>query len=574
MDAVPPSAREPLPPAPAPARRHDAWLAFALALLVLAAPAGTRDLWDADEGRYAAVALDMRRSGDFVTPREDGMRFLDKPPLVYWAENGAFSLLGTNAFAARLPCVVAGAALAALAFLFASAWASSRAAGFCAAGVAATSLAGAGFSRTVTMDMPLAACVGGALWFAWRALSVPGLRARLGLGLCVGLGLLAKGPLAAALPAVVAVAWGACGVRWGPLLRVAFSPVAWAVALVVAAPWYALVERANPGYLRHFVLYEHVGRMAEKGNRDFAPFWLYAAVLPAFLFPWTHLLWRARLPSAALGGRKGPVSGSTLAWAWVLACLVLFSAGKNRLFTYILPAALPLFALAGARFAAVLEGGAAGARRLAAWAAAQGALVVAAGAALGTGLVGRWLRVPDARWEALGGSVATAPVTLLFLAGVVAFGMRASPPWRRGLALVAGAAALWVILDVHAGRADELRSPRRLADRLAEEYVPGDAIVCLDVFPQGLRWYADLDFAVAGRQREIVRPWADEYAGTKLLTVEELRALWDSPRRVLLVVREAKAPPWRVRPAHTIADRLSGGQRSDLVLLENRPRDP
>src|SRR5688572_15862213 len=76
-----------------PARRGDAWRAFGGALIVFVALAWVRDLWDADEGRYAAVALDMRRSGDFVTPRENGMRFVDKPPLVYWAANVAYATI-------------------------------------------------------------------------------------------------------------------------------------------------------------------------------------------------------------------------------------------------------------------------------------------------------------------------------------------------------------------------------------------------------------------------------------------------------------------------------------------------
>src|SRR5262245_62564253 len=107
-------------------RRGDAWRVFALALAFLAAFAWVRDLWDADEGRYAAVALDMRRSRDFVTPREDGMRFVDKPPLVYWVANVGFSALGVSPFAARLSSFAAGAALAAAVYSLAAAWTGRR----------------------------------------------------------------------------------------------------------------------------------------------------------------------------------------------------------------------------------------------------------------------------------------------------------------------------------------------------------------------------------------------------------------------------------------------------------------
>ncbi|MBL9087246.1 MAG: 4-amino-4-deoxy-L-arabinose transferase, partial [Planctomycetia bacterium] len=77
--AAPPPMRP--PPSPPPARPRDAAAAFLLAFALLVAFAGVRDLWDADEGRYGTVALDMTRSGDYLTPREHGMRFMDKPPL-------------------------------------------------------------------------------------------------------------------------------------------------------------------------------------------------------------------------------------------------------------------------------------------------------------------------------------------------------------------------------------------------------------------------------------------------------------------------------------------------------------
>src|SRR5438552_276289 len=128
--------REPAPPPlPAAPRRGDAWIAFFLAFLALSAFAWVRDLWDADEGRYAAVALDMLRTGDFVTPREDHMRFLDKPPLVYWAEDAAFTIFGATPFSARLPCLLSGAAMAAFVFLLAAAWTGDRAKSGCAAGI-------------------------------------------------------------------------------------------------------------------------------------------------------------------------------------------------------------------------------------------------------------------------------------------------------------------------------------------------------------------------------------------------------------------------------------------------------
>jgi 4-amino-4-deoxy-L-arabinose transferase-like glycosyltransferase len=574
------------PPSPDPAGGtpgRDVVLVLAGAFALLAAFAWVRDLWDADEGRYASVALDMLRRGDLVTPHEAGMRFVDKPPLLYWVEIAAFALLGAVPFAARLPCLLAGAALCAIVFRLALRLAGDRRAAWCAAGVAATSLAGMAFSRTVTMDMPLSACIAGALLAALSILEGGRAAPRVGLGVAVGLGLLAKGPLAAVVPAVVALSWAVVGVSGRRLLRAALSPTAWLVALAIAAPWYALMERANPGYLEHFVVYEHFGRFTEEGHRHFRPIWLYLAVLPLGLLPWTHLVLGAgngrlglpRLRRPLEIGRKGPVPAERLAWAWAIGCLLFFTAGRARLFTYVLPAFPPLFVLLGARLAQRLETDD-GARRLAGWAFAHGVLVAVAGAVVASGLAhDRGLLVDD-RLRALGVPAALAALGLLAAPLVVATLRR---PAAKGAALVLATAALWWGVDLAAAHVDSMRSARALAETLARAAGPDDLIVSLDRYPQGVRFYSDLDVRIAenprpGRrrtQREIVEPWATRDGAGRLLTMAELRSLWEGPQRVLLVARalDAKA---EFPSARVLATDLSGAQRADLVVAENRPR--
>jgi 4-amino-4-deoxy-L-arabinose transferase-like glycosyltransferase len=65
----------------------------ALALLWLAA-LGMRSLISSDEGRYASISLAMLQSGDWVTPRLNGLLYFEKPPLQYWA--GALAMASTS----------------------------------------------------------------------------------------------------------------------------------------------------------------------------------------------------------------------------------------------------------------------------------------------------------------------------------------------------------------------------------------------------------------------------------------------------------------------------------------------
>src|SRR5579862_7141694 len=82
-------------------------LLIAFSALILYLPGlGKPALWEPDEGRYAEIAREMYLSGDYVTPRDNFVRYFEKPPLVYWAETSAISIFGINEFAVRLPAAL------------------------------------------------------------------------------------------------------------------------------------------------------------------------------------------------------------------------------------------------------------------------------------------------------------------------------------------------------------------------------------------------------------------------------------------------------------------------------------
>src|SRR5271163_2114294 len=85
---------------------------IAAAALILYLPGlGRPALWEPDEGRYGEIAREMYLSADYVTPRDNYVRYFEKPPLVYWTEAAAISIFGVNEFAVRLPAAVFSAAL-------------------------------------------------------------------------------------------------------------------------------------------------------------------------------------------------------------------------------------------------------------------------------------------------------------------------------------------------------------------------------------------------------------------------------------------------------------------------------
>src|SRR5579883_3641559 len=78
-------------------------LVAAIGAVVCLTGLGKPALWEPDEGRYGEIAREMLVRGDYVTPRDDWVRYFEKPPLMYWLTAASIRSLGVNEFSARLP---------------------------------------------------------------------------------------------------------------------------------------------------------------------------------------------------------------------------------------------------------------------------------------------------------------------------------------------------------------------------------------------------------------------------------------------------------------------------------------
>ena len=101
-------------PSSQPARWHSPAIILLAWLILQLGGLFTPPLLDDVDSVYIEVAREMIHRNDYVTPYIDGIRFFDKPPLMYWLAAGSMRLFGEHDWAARLPL-----ALAFLALLFA-----------------------------------------------------------------------------------------------------------------------------------------------------------------------------------------------------------------------------------------------------------------------------------------------------------------------------------------------------------------------------------------------------------------------------------------------------------------------
>src|SRR3984885_3605230 len=141
------------PAPPGPSRRTSAvfWLGLALLWFL---PLNSPHLFDPDEGRYAEIPREMVASGDWVTPRLDGIKYFEKPALQYWATATAFTLFGQHAWTARLWSALSAFLGLLLSFALARRLYDARTAQL-AVIVQASSLLYLALARITTLDMSL-----------------------------------------------------------------------------------------------------------------------------------------------------------------------------------------------------------------------------------------------------------------------------------------------------------------------------------------------------------------------------------------------------------------------------------
>ncbi len=330
-------------------RTIEALGAFALALLaliVLLPGTATLPLLDRDEPRFSRATIEMIERGDWVVPWFNGEHRFDKPILTYWLMRAGYALAGRTELGARVHSVVAAALVTVLLHAMAARW-WSPAAGMAAALTWLFSLQVFIHGRAAVADMPMVLAVTASHYALWNLLGGKGGGPRRGwwwlLWISLGLGFLAKGPVALLVPLVTLALW-----RWG----FERHPVPWRrldavrgllVMLAVIAPWGLLALARTGGAFGRVGLGYHVVRRGLEAfdGRPFIPFYYVPTALFSY-FPWIAWLGAAILVARR---ERSPLVNFLLSW-WCSPYLIFF-AYTTQLPHYILPGMPAFFLLLG-----------------------------------------------------------------------------------------------------------------------------------------------------------------------------------------------------------------------------------
>ena len=524
---------------------------LALALVPALLALGSRSFFSPDETNYSQVAREMLETGDLVVPHLDGHAWFNKPPLAYWLLAGVFALLGWG-FPAAVLLNTLLTALTAVVLLLHTGGSERPRAGVLAAVAYLTMALPLTIARTALTDPALVLCTTAAV--ALLVSHRHGSAAAAGVAL--GLGVLAKGPVAplVVLPAAAVAAWQAGRGGWRR------PAIAMATAVAVVMPWQlALLARGVwSAWAAEFVGHETVARATETWHIG-APWWYYLPVAWAALFPWgTHLVLAV---VACLRGSSAPcrTRPQLPELAAVVAPLVAFSIAANKLPHYVLPALPFLAAWLGRAADRLWEQDRVPAPR---WAVALVALT-GGGALAGVAWLAAGSRIAGFLPPGTEAALLAAAAVFVALAAIEGGG------WRR--AAWAGMAALALVLRLGLDAVLVPHLDRQSPERPIAESVR--AHLAFGGQPIAHRWWRT-GFVAYG-----VRGWRTTDGPEELAVA--LRETWSAARQAIVVVRadsegEGRAAAWRGGGEAAELARISGpgeidGEVVEGVVLEAHP---
>jgi 4-amino-4-deoxy-L-arabinose transferase-like glycosyltransferase len=591
--------------------RQPIFLAILIALwiVIYASTMFTPALLDDADTVHAEAAREMVLRHDWVTLYANGVRYLEKAPLMYWGVASSFRLFGVSEWAARFPLVIGVLALL-LATYFLGKRIYGERAGFYAALVLGTAVGPYIYTRFLIPDMLVALCLTLSFAFFLRTLEEdpPSRFACWGLAVSMAVNVLTKGLIGLVFPIGTIVLFLLLTGNLRHLLRLRLLS-SFLVFLAVAAPWHVLAAFRNPdqgpvrGFLWFYFVNEHFLRYLNKRmprDYDTVPLLLFWVLTAVWLVPWTFFLPQAlmRIPHRwrEFRSRMDRQQTANLLFAiWGLLIIVFFSFSTRQEY-YTIPA-LPALALLVGRWLGREADDVPHARE-AKWGRASSAVLFVVGIAVFvTGIIFLLLSKPpapgtdladllkknpseyalsmghflDLTPQALGafrGPLLATALAFLFGTGFNWYLRRHGSPHKGNLAL-AGMMVV-VLLAVHSAFVvfSPILSSKKLALSLQQHYQTGDVVVATGLYENA----STLNFYTGIHLLSLHEPTGNMWYGSKFPdaphvweTADSFAQLWSSNKRVFLWSDQEAPSVLSGKPAYVVT--RSGGK----TIFTNKP---
>ena len=297
-------------------------------------------LTDKTEARYSEIARIMSETGNWIVPQIDyGVPFWAKPPLSTWLSAISISIFGENEFFVRLPSLI----LSLLMVFFISKYIANKKLPFflpCLilfslpefflhAGVVSTDVS---LSFSIMLIMISFWKISEKRSLIWESLFIVG----------IAMGLLSKGPISIVLTFPPLFLWG---LRFRLPIRKLFR-ISWIFGILLALPWYFLIEKKSPGFTNYFIVGEHFLRFIDSswagdkyGFPKQQPYGIIWIFLILGTIPWIFSLLKKLIKNfTSIWDNKWEF----FLWSWLLWTPIFFTISKSLIHTYIMPVMVPL----------------------------------------------------------------------------------------------------------------------------------------------------------------------------------------------------------------------------------------
>jgi 4-amino-4-deoxy-L-arabinose transferase-like glycosyltransferase len=492
-----------------------AWLVLAAAWF---ATLQVRPMFDPDEGRYAEIPREMAATGDWLTPRFDGLKYFEKPPLQYWATAAAYSAFGVSEWTSRLWTV--GLAFACLPMVFG--W-TRRLYGRNAALGAVVALCVSPYFGIVghldLLDAGFSFWLTGAV-FAFTLAQTAELGSRderrwmLVAWLAAALAILSKGIVVGVLTGASLIVYSCIERDMRPWKRL-HAALGVPLFLLVGAPWFIAVSLRNPDFPEFFFIHEHFARFLTTVHQRVEPWWFFLPLLLLGVLPWGKGLaggvvraWRDTGPTPQFKPLRFLLIFSVLT-------LVFFSASGSKLAPYIQPMFPPLAAVVG-----VYVADRAGFLRSTAVITAILVSLVAVGVLIYSALHNSFIPQAATIWSAIA-------IVAMLVAVFASWGRHHADDVAPAVVIAAAAAFAWQSFVTALGIVPPARSARDLVAAVKPYVHPQTALYSVGQYRETISPYLQRTLTVVGFEGELEFGLHAE-PGKQMATPEDFVTRWDS----------------------------------------------
>jgi len=561
-------------------------------------------LLDDADATHAEAAKEMIERDDWVTLHVNGVRYLEKAPMLYWLTAASFRLFGFNAFAVRFPIVVGILLLVLVAYWF-GCWAYSQTAGLYVAATLATCVGMFLFTRVMIPEAILT------LWFTLahfcflRGFFGEGNEKRwyYGLYAAIALAVLTKGLIGIAFIA-------------GPIglfllltrslltellhLRLLTGSL---LFLAITAPWHLLAGFRNERFFWFYFMNEHVYRfLGKREPKDYnrVPFVFYWLMHLLWLFPWSIglPLLASQKPAINLKAERQRLVNLYL-FLWAALILIFFNISTSQEY-YTFPVYAPLALLLGAALSTAEHRPES--RKVLLW--AQGALTaigVIAAAVLGTLVwqarhiqptgdlsallnqapsdseqytlsLGHFFDLTTSAFAELRTPAIGAALTL-GIGFLLAFWFRRQQRHLSAMAaMIVSMGLMFIWANLAQQQFDPVLSSRNLADEIRRRWEPGAKIIFNGEYETGssIAFYTNEQILLLNG-RVTGMAFGSTYADAPPIFLEaaDVRRLWQGGNRIFFFTEESK----KEIALNSIAELpvFSVASRGGKIILSNKP---